>query len=191
MNRWLKYAACVLVGFFLAFASLPSQASGNSNNSPDVEQSQGQHQGQGQGQAQGQRAEGGEATSTNDGNHFLAEGDSFNYDVAANKAFMVTSGCQTGSAADGVEFGLTVISQSPACLLLRSSSDALMFAATLNCTSFKDAVMKGSSGTPDTTCLRLRSQLVNQAVSERQQAVDILTRDAKNGFVKKLWNKIW
>ncbi len=169
----------VLLALLFSFDAL---ATGNSSQ-PRQEQEQGQGQHQGQAQGQGQTA--------NSGGNTFTSGDTIDYDVAANKALMVTSGCQIGSAADGVEFGITVIKQSPACLLLRSSSDALMFAATLRCQSFEEAVLKGTRSTTDTACLRLRSQLVHQAVSEREQAVAILTRDAKEGFVKKLWNKIW
>lgn len=164
------------------------------NRNPDQEQDQrqhqgqeqGQHQGQGQAQGQGQRQE-----ANNEGNHFLAEGDDIDYEVAANKSLLVTSGCQVGSSTDGVKFGISVINQSPACLLLRSSSDALMFAATLKCTSFQESMVKGIHSTPDTSCLRLRSELVNQAIRERNMAVEWVQRDAKHGFVKKLWNKIW
>lgn len=121
----------------------------------------------------------------------LVSGDSINYEVAANKSTLISSGCQVGGAADSIKFGIQVIKQSPACLLLKSSSDALMFAASLNCGDFAGSIVKGGTAPDTSSCLRLRSTLVNQAVGERDLAVELLTDQAKPGLVKKLLHKIW
>lgn len=125
------------------------------------------------------------------GGDVLVQGDSINYEVAANKATLITSGCQVGGSADGIKFGISVIKQSPACLLLQTSTDALLFAASMDCGDFAESVTKGSDKPDTSACLRTRSQLVQNALSERAEAVEYLRRDAKQGFAKKAWRFIW
>lgn len=131
------------------------------------------------------------AGNTVEGGDVLVQGDSINYEVAANKATLIASGCQVGGSADGIKFGISVIKQSPACLLLQTSTDALMFAAAMNCGDFAQSVTKGSDKPDTSACLRTRSQLVQNALNERAEAVEYLRRDAKQGFAKKVWRFIW
>jgi hypothetical protein len=135
-----------------------------------------------QGQGQGQTLNGGD---------ILISGDSINHEVAANKRLVVSSGCQESTAADSIKYGVAVVKQSPACLLLTTSTDALIFAASMNCADFQQSLEKGT-GTPNpSACLRTRSELVSRALGERQMAVDIIARDAKQGWLKKAFNWVW
>lgn len=144
------------------------------------------------------KAKGGDAdasavsgNNTIDGGDVLVQGDRIDYDVAAHKQTMILNGCQVGGAADSIKYGVQIIKQSPACMLLQSSGDALLFAASMQCADFAGSIAKGASLPDASSCLVARSKLVEQALAERNYAVDLLKRDAKQGVLKVFVRKIW